>query len=158
MVWTHHNLSYPLSSSGHLGGFHLGLVCTEMPERVCPRRHTHRRLFWCVLPGESGGSQWTCVLGAGGLCRAVFGRAWTNSPSCRCSQEAWKGPTQATCPRPPPWAWVGGSAPRRTRQTLQGGEALQTGAWPRRGLLTFMSRYTTSRECRYSRAETISAP
>ena len=80
------------------------------------------------------------------------------TPSRRCSQEAWKGPTQATCPRPPPWAWVGGSAPRRTRQTLHGREAQQMGARPGRGLLTLMSRYTTSRECRYSRAETISAP
>ena len=72
MVWTHHNLFYPLSNSGHLGSFHLGLVCTELLERVCPHGDAHKRLFWRMLPGQSGGSQRTCVPGAGGLCRAIL--------------------------------------------------------------------------------------
>ena len=131
-----------------------------------PRGDAHRRLFWRTLPGQNDGlsadmcaKRWWTLPGhlltlPGHLLKSLD----QLTPSCRCSQEAWKGPTQATSPRPPPWASVGGSAPRRTRQTLHGGEALQMGGRPGHGLLTLMSRYTTSRECRYSRAETISAP
>lgn len=70
MMWLCHNVFCPLSHSGHLGGFHLGLAYSELMG-IHVETHTGA-CSGARSQGRTTGSQRTCVLSTGGLCQATF--------------------------------------------------------------------------------------
>lgn len=115
---------------------------------MCPRRHTHRR-HCSVLPGRVAGHSghvcWALV-----ALPAVFGRAWTNFALLPLLPGGLEGPHAGHLPKTTTLGLGGRLSPKKDKTDLQGG-AYRRGAWPRRGLLTFMSRHYVPAQCRYSR-------